>query len=166
MKFFAPDAGVPRCIRAYRLLKRRFVATAFSGLGARLYGGRWNSPGVAMVYTSSTISLALLEWRAHLTQWPAPPLVIIEVEFEAALVWSLAKHPANWQQMPYPKSVTTLGDHWIHSQRSAVLRLPSAIVPSEWNYLLNPAHPDFHKIRLGKPRLFKTDPRLGPITTA
>ena len=69
-------------IHAYRIVKRKFVAAAFSGEGARLYGARWNSIGVAVVYTSSAISLTILEWRAHLTQWPAPSMVIIETEFD------------------------------------------------------------------------------------
>ena len=155
-------------IRAYRILKRKFVRTAFSGEGARRYGGRWNSPGVAVVYTSGTISLAILEWRCHLTQWPAPPAVIIEIEFDASLVWSPPKLPANWRRYPPSKDNAALGDNWVRSGKSAVLRLPSATVPKdheEYNYLLNPTHSDFGLIRIGKPRLFKPDPRLGPLTT-
>ncbi len=142
-------------IQAYRILKREFAGAAFSGDGARLYGGRWNSAGVAVIYTSSTISLAILEWRAHLTQWPAPPSVIIEIEFDASLVWSPAKLPATWQRWPYPKTNAALGDNWVHSGRSAVLKLPSAVVPTEFNFLLNPAHADFARITIGKRQLFK-----------
>jgi hypothetical protein len=79
----ASSSGTTR-IQAYRIVKRKFLSTAFSGEGARLYGGRWNSPGVAVVYTSSALSLAILEWRCHLSQWPAPPAVIIEIEFDAS----------------------------------------------------------------------------------
>jgi RES domain-containing protein len=153
-------------IRAYRILKRKFVDAAFSGEGARLYGGRWNSPGVAVVYTSSVISLAILEWRCHLTQWPAPPSVLIEIEFDASLVWSPSRLPTNWWLYPFTMFNAAIGDHWVRSGRSAVLKLPSAMVPrdhEEYNYLLNPAHPDFGKIRIGKPRDFRIDPRLGPL---
>jgi RES domain-containing protein len=155
-------------IRAYRILKQRFIRSAFSGEGARLYGGRWNSPGFAVIYTSSSISLAILEWRAHLSQWPAPPCVMIEVEFDVSLVWSPSKLPADWKRWPYPRTNAAVGDSWLRSGRSAVLRLPSATVPEdymEYNYLLNPAHPEFGKIKIGRPRVFKIDPRLGPVAS-
>jgi RES domain-containing protein len=161
-----PGGGETGTIHAYRILKRKFTATAFSGEGARLYGGRWNSPGVAVVYTSSVISLAILEWRCHLSQWPAPPSVLIEIEFDPSLVWSPARLPANWWLFPFPKANAAVGDHWVRSGRSAVLKLPSAMIPrdhDEYNYLLNPAHPDFGKIKIGRPRTFRMDPRLGSL---
>ena len=158
-------SGVGVRILSYRILKRRFVGSAFSGEGARRYGGRWNSTGVAVVYTSSVISLAILEWRANLSQWPAPPSVIIEIEFAATMVWSPTKLPAGWKRWPYPKTNAAVGDNWVRSGRSAVLELPSAVVPEEFNYVLNPAHPDFGKISIGKPRVFKADPRLGPLAS-
>jgi RES domain-containing protein len=164
MSGVASMRGVPTGIRAYRILKRKFVTTAFSGEGARLYGGRWNSVGVAAVYTSGVISLAILEWRAHLTQWPAPPQVLIEIEFEASLVWSPPKLPSQWRRCPSSKANAAVSDNWVRSGRSAVLRVPSPTVPSghvEYNYLLNPAHPDFRKIKIGKPSVFKADPGLG-----
>jgi RES domain-containing protein len=150
-------------IQSFRILKRRFAGSAFSGEGARRFGGRWNSPGVSVVYTSSLISLAILEWRANLTQWPPPLSVIIEVEFDASLVWSPPKLPPRWKRWPCPKTTATVGDNWVRSARSAVLKVPSAVVPEEFNYLLNPAHPEFWKISIGKHRVFKADPRLGPV---
>ena len=111
------------------------------------------------------MSLAILEWRANLTQWPAPPSVIIEIEFDASLVWSPPKLPAGWKRWPCPKTNAAVGDNWVRSGRSAVLKLPSAVVPEEFNYILNPAHPDFGRISIGKSRLFKADPRLGPLAS-
>ena len=111
------------------------------------------------------MSLAILEWRANLTQWPTPPSVIIEIEFDASLVWSPTKLPAGWKRWPYPITNAAVGDNWVRSGRSAVLELPSAVVPEEFNYILNPAHPDFGKISIGKPRVFKADPRLGPLAS-
>jgi RES domain-containing protein len=163
----ASSSGTTR-IQAYRIVKRKFLSTAFSGEGARLYGGRWNSPGVAVVYTSSALSLAILEWRCHLSQWPAPPAVIIEIEFDASLVWAPPRLPTNWRRYPSSKPNAAVGDNWVHSGRSAVLRLPSATVPTdhqEFNYLVNPAHPDFRLIKIGKQRPFKADPRLGPLAS-
>ena len=163
MRASAAGAPASASVNAYRIVKRQSAATAFSGEGARLYGGRWNSPGVSVVYTSSAISLALLEWRAHLTQWPAPPVMVIEIEFDPALIWSPARLPANWRRMPAPKANTAVGDNWVKAGTSAVLKLPSALVPEECNYLLNPVHPDFFKIKIGQPRLLKVDARLGPL---
>src|SRR5688572_21585812 len=142
-------------LKSYRIVKRKFAAAAFSGAGARLYGGRWNSIGVSVVYTSSTIALALLEWRAHLSQWPAPPVLVIEIEFDSSLILSPARLPKGWMSTPAPPSNALIGDKWAKSGKSSILKLPSAIVPDEYNYLLNPNHPDFSKIRIGKPRLVK-----------
>jgi RES domain-containing protein len=154
-----------RRLSAYRIVTRKFVASAFSGAGARLYGGRWNSVGVPVIYTSSTIALALLEWRAHLTQWPAPPVFIIEIQFDSSLIFSPGRLPKGWMRTPAPPTNALLGDKWVKSGNSAILKLPSTIVPDEYNYLLNPNHPDSSKIRIGKPRLLKLDPRLGPLAS-
>jgi RES domain-containing protein len=157
-----PGKATPR-LKAYRIVKRKFASTAFSGEGARLYGGRWNSPGVSMVYTSSTIALAVLEWRAHLAQWPAPPVMIVEIQFSPALVLTPARLPHHWKQLPAPKANAAVGDNWSKSGKSAILKLPSAIVSEEFNYLLNPLHPHYGRIIRGKPRLSRVDPRSGPL---
>jgi RES domain-containing protein len=150
-------------LTSYRIVTRKFAGTAFSGEGARRYGGRWNSPGVCVVYTSSTIALALLEWRAHLSQWPPPRIMIIELQFDPSFVLTPSRLPQNWKQHPAPKANASVGDLWVSAGKSVILKLPSAIVPDEYNYLLNPAHPDFAKVLRGKPRLLKVDPRLGPL---
>jgi RES domain-containing protein len=147
-------------LQAWRIVKEKHAATAFSGEGARLYGGRWNSPGVSLVYTSSTQALAVLESLVHLN----PPVVfqytIIPLEFDAALVEKITALPPGWNDQPAPPSVRTVGDLWARQSRSAVLQVPSAIIPTEFNYLLNPLHPDFKDITLGRPVPFSFDPRL------
>ena len=147
-------------LRAWRIVKAKHAATAFSGEGARLYGGRWNSPGVSLVYTSGTKALAALESLVHLN----PPVIFkyaaIPIEFDAALVEKVTALPADWNDMPAPPSTRAIGDLWAKQARSAVLELPSVIIPGESNYLLNPAHPDFKKIVIGKPEPFSFDPRL------
>ena len=157
------EKQVAATVTSFRVAKRKFAKTAFSGSGARLYGGRWNSIGTPMVYTAGSLSLSLLEWRAHLAQWPAPPLMVIEVEIEEHLIWTPRKLPADWKRLPLGRGSAIFGDDWVRSQRSAVMRVPSVIVPSEWNYLLNPTHPDFQRLRIGKPRGLRPDPRLGPL---
>ena len=119
----AAAAGVS--IQSYRIVKRKLVETAFSGEGARLYGGRWNSPGVGVVYTSDSHSLALHEWRVHLTQWPTPPVMVIEIELAASLIWSPARLPEGWSRTPYPKTTAAVGANWVRSSRSAVMKLSS-----------------------------------------
>src|SRR5437879_591330 len=159
----SPPRKATPLLKSYRIVKRKFASTAFSGEGARLYGGRWNSAGVPVIYTSSTIALALLEWRAHLTQWPAPPVMIIEIQFSPTLVLTPARLPHHWKQLPAPKPNAAVGDNWVKSGKSAILKLPSAIVSEEFNYLINLLHPHFGRIIRGKPRLLRVDPRLGPL---
>jgi len=152
-------------ITAFRIVKRKFAPTAFSGTGARLYGGRWNSPGSSVVYVAGSLSLALLEWRVHLSQWPPPPIVVIPVRFDFTVIWAPKRFPVGWNRYPATRAAAGFGDNWVRAARSAVLRVPSAIVPGEWNYLLNPNHADFQLISIGKPSVLRPDQRLGPLGT-
>jgi RES domain-containing protein len=150
-------------MKAWRITKQRHVRTAFSGEGARLYGGRWNSPGVPVVYVAESQSLAVLEVLVHLN---APALlekyVFLEVDFDVSLVLDLDRSslPKNWQSDPVPEAIQAIGDRWVLSRDSAVLRVPSVLVPEESNFLLNPRHPDFGKIGISRPHAFRFDPRL------
>ena len=149
--------------RAWRIVKTRFSADAFSGEGARLYGGRWNSPGVAMVYTAGSISLATLELLVHLDATSAlPSYSICPVDFDNALVESLhlVTLPSDWHQSPPSTSLQLIGDDWISRGSSVVLKVPSAVVQDENNYLINPAHKDFKKLVMGSMKPFQLDRRL------
>jgi RES domain-containing protein len=149
--------------RAFRLVKRRHARHAFDGEGARLYGGRWNPPGIALVYASQSLSLAALELLVHLdasailTSYAA-----CGVEFADALVEDLdaRRLPRGWRSSPPPSALQALGAAWARERRSAVLRVPSAVVPREDNFLLNPAHPYFRRVTLHAPEPFDLDPRL------
>ena len=148
---------------AWRITKQKHAKSAFTGEGARLYGGRWNSPGTAMIYTAQSQSLAVLEVLVHLD---SPELlkkyVLFEVAVDEAYVDALdpSKLPRNWTVDPAPSEVQTIGDDWAAGGTSAVLRVPSTLVPGESNFLLNPRHPDFRKLRIGKALLFLFDPRF------
>ncbi len=136
---------------------------AFSGEGARLFGGRWNSPGVAVVYLSEHQSLAALEIMVH--QQPLTPrgnyLAYLATWNEAQMErLSPKKLPPKWRASPSDPANMAVGDRWAKEQRSLILALPSAIVPNEWNFLLNPAHPDFRTLQIAKPVAFDFDPRL------
>jgi RES domain-containing protein len=149
--------------RAWRIVKKRQAEAAFDGEGARLYGGRWNSPGVSAVYTSDSRALATLEVLAGLqTNLPLSAYVLIPAEFDDSLVVAveLEKLPADWNQNPPTTSTQRIGDDWISSGRSVVLRVPSALVPQESNYLFNPRHPGFSAVTVGKPEPLSLDSRL------
>ena len=146
--------------QAWRMVKEKHAATAFLGEGAWLYGGRWNSAGTRVVYTSGSQALAALESLVHLN----PPVIFkylaIPIEFDDPLVEKVAALPADWTEEPPPPATKAIGDLWVKEARSAVLELPSVIILGEPNYLLTPAHPDFQKIIIGKPQPFSFDPRL------
>jgi RES domain-containing protein len=147
---------------AWRIVKEKHAATAFSGEGAARTGGRWNSRGVAVVYTSSAKSLAALESLVHLNPPVLFKYVVFRIKFDDALVEIVTPKalPPDWRVEPPPLSSKAVGDAWVRAARSAVLALPSVIISGELNYLLNPAHPDFKRIFIGKPRRFTFDPRL------
>lgn len=148
---------------AWRIVKTRFATRAFDGEGARLYGGRWNSVGVRVVYTAGSVSLAVLEMLVHLENADVlPAYSLCAVHIDEVLMTSLdrLRLPANWRDSPSPPELLTLGDAWIVSRFSVVLEVPSAVVESESNYLINPEHPDFKMLVMDPPQPFTFDPRL------
>ena len=149
-------------LTAWRLVKERHAATAFSGEGAARSGGRWNARGQHMVYASATQSLAVLESLVHLDPSIAFRYVIFRIEIPESVIDPLPTKslPADWRSEPPSTSTKRIGDHWLRESRSAVLAVPSALVPEESNYLINPGHPDFKKLKIGKPVPFSIDPRL------
>jgi RES domain-containing protein len=150
-------------MNAWRITQQKHAKAAFTGEGARLFGGRWNSPGIPVVYLAQSQSLAILEVLVHLeTQALLNQYVFLEATFDPSLVTTLDRSfiPKNWQSDPVPKAVQRIGDAWASSNESVILRLPSALVPDESNFLLNPRHPDFQKITISRPRPFRFDPRL------
>jgi RES domain-containing protein len=148
---------------AFRIVKASLAGEALGGEGASLYGGRWNSPGTEVVYTAQSESLAMLELLVHLGASDLlQRYVTMRVEFERELVQSVAPAalPARWRASPAPAELQVLGDRWASERRSAVLRVPSALVPRESNYLLNPSHPDFRRLVIGAPEPCTFDSRL------
>jgi RES domain-containing protein len=143
-------------IRAWRIVRRNHAATAFDGEAARNAGGRWNSPGSAVVYTASSLPLAALEEVVHLPRESIlANFVSIPVDFDEGLVTALnASLPPDWRDYPAPVSTMTIGDEWLRSKAAPVLRVPSVITPDESNFLLNPAHADFAKLSIGAPNDF------------
>lgn len=149
-------------ITAWRIVKRRYEATAFDGEGAFQFGGRWNSPGKRVIYTSQSVSLVLLEMLVHVGSALLPSYNVIPTRFEDDLAVHIELHdlPDSWRSHPGPPELKKLGDDWIARLSSPVLRVPSAVVPSEWNYLLNPGHSGFAKITIGEPVPIDIDLRM------
>ena len=149
-------------ITAYRLSSSRYPPN--SGKGAAIRGGRWNLPGMEVIYLAASRPLAVLEILVHYAVLPRDfvftPLRIPD-RIEATIdEISLAQLPPNWNA-PDPLSYTQeLGAAWIRGRRSAVLKVPSAIIPEEPNYVLNVEHMDFKAIEFLPSRPFRFDPRL------
>ena len=150
-------------VTAWRIVKQKNEKTAFSGEGARLYGGRWNSPGTALVYTAQSQSLAALEMLVHLDSADLlGGYVFFDVIIDEAMIAAVdpITLPKNWRAEPGPAKLQALGDAWIAAGTSCVLRVPSSLVPAESNYLLNPKHADFVKLKIGRAVPFRYDARL------
>jgi RES domain-containing protein len=147
---------------AHRIVKARHAQAAFSGDGARIAGGRWNLPGDAVVYASASLALAAIETFVHLGD-DGLHLAFMSFRIEIPEVIPIQrcrKPPPGWRAEPPEEASMRYGSAWVRRGRHAVLEVPSAIVPSESNLLLNPLHPDFSKIRIGRARPFLFDPRM------
>lgn len=150
-------------VSVWRITKKKHAKSAFTGEGARLYGGCWNSPGNAIIYTAQTQSLAVLEMLVHLE---SPKLLRKYLLFEAVIESSYiidfdrANLPRNWKSSPDMAETQAMGDEWMARAKSAVFRVPSILVPGESNFLLNSRHPDFRKILVRKPVPFLFDHRF------
>ncbi len=150
-------------MRFWRICRRRYAADAASGEGARLYGGRWNSRGVRVVYASSSLALAAVETFVNLEPRLLPKdLVSIDGEIPPAQKiprLDLKRLPRDWHAARN-ESLCRFGDEWIRTGRSVALLVPSAAIRGEWNVLLNPAHADFRKVKFGQPVPFEFDTRM------
>lgn len=151
-------------IRVWRICNAKWAATAFDGMGAKLYGGRWNPLGVSVVYTSSSLALATLELLVHLGVKASPQAyVAIAADIPGSVAVEQVDRsnlPPDWRKDPPPPSLAAIGKEWASRANSAVLQVPSAVIDEEWNYLLNPQHPDFTQIAISAAKEFQFDSRL------
>lgn len=149
---------------AWRLTKARYQETTLSGYGSMLHGGRWHFKGVPVVYAADSPALALLETMVHLeeTDLLAFAYLALPIRFDEAYLTVLDEQdlPGDWNVWPWPESTQYLGTRWLDERRSVVLRVPSAVVPHQSNYLINPTHPDFSRLDVGPAAPFPIDPRL------
>ena len=152
-------------MKIFRLARTEFRRSLWSGEGGLHVDGRWHVAGRRVVYAAQSLSLAQLEVLVHISnRRQMPQLVYGEADVPDNLsleVIEVAGLPDNWRQFaPYDSQTQRIGTDWLKRQTSAVLQVPSAISAAEWNFLLNPAHPEFSRIQLGKVRRFEMDPRV------
>jgi len=145
-------------------LSKSMYANDLSGRGAEKAGGRWNSKGTAMVYTSESRALCTTEIAVH-TPLGILPLdyVIIAIEIPKTMAiqeLEIDILPEDWKSLPHSHSTQEIGDSFVITEKFAVLRVPSAVVQGEYNYLLNPSHKDFKKIKVKLIEPFDFDERL------
>lgn len=148
-------------MKVYRISKCDYI-TDLEGTGAARYPGRWNSKGTYVLYTAATPSLALLESVVHLSNIPIQGycMICLQLPDEGIGSISLKELPVNWHKHPPADTLKTVGDNFVRENKFLALRIPSAIMPEDNNYLINPAHPAFKSIRILYQRTIAIDERL------
>ncbi|GGD07043.1 RES family NAD+ phosphorylase [Hyunsoonleella pacifica] len=150
-------------MKIYRIAKAKYISD-LSGEGSRLYGGRWNKSGYSMLYFSSNLSLSVLELLVHLDyRFINDTFRYVEVDIPDDL--KISKLPSHilkqdWRHNPPLVLTQNYGTDWLESTKSLALKVPSAVLPSEYNILLNPNHIDFKSIAINKPSKLDLDARL------
>ena len=146
----------------WRICQQKYAT--FDGEGGRRAGGRWHRKGIPVIYTSDTLALAALEYFVRLNPGDSDTrLVTVSANIPDNLVIqrvSAKDLPKNWSVYPAPEILQKIGGNWFQTARSAVLAVPSAIIPQQTNYLIDPNHVDFKRIRVNKPEFFEFDPRM------
>lgn len=151
-------------MRVWRICKAEHATAAFTGEGAMFYPGRWHHAGTAVVHCSESRALAALEQLVHLHRNRLPPnFVCFGVEIPEdldILPVQTQELPTGWRLQPGPQQLRDIGSEWAERGETTVLRVPSAVVPGEHNFLLNPRHPDFSRLGISDPEPFEFDVRL------
>ena len=148
-------------MKVYRLSLEKHEDTAFSGEGPRRVGGRWTPKGYPVVYCASSIALATLEILVHVDEDLVPKQRIFEIKVPDGInVKKIEDLKDDWRNYPAPAWMQRIGKNWIDQAESAILEVPSAIVPQENNYVINPIHPDAEQLEITKGDLLDIDNRL------
>jgi RES domain-containing protein len=156
---------MPERLHVWRVEKEMFVPTARTGEGARIAGGRWNSPGLPAIYGADSLALAVLEILVHAVtaEERADPRVWFKLALPPTACRTIAvkRLARGWNDPIIHPQTVEIGDEWLHGKRSVALRVPSAVIPAAWNVILNPQHPQFRKlVRWAKLEPLRIDPRL------
>jgi len=136
----------------------------WTGKGSYRFGGRWSSPGTRLAYAAERLSLAMIEYFVHIDPDDPPrDLVLVTAEIPdrvSRVLYPRKKLPPDWRRTPAPPELARIGDAFAQNRRTAILIVPSALAPTESNWLINPRHPDFARIRVHRPERFRYDPRF------
>lgn len=150
-------------MKLFRISKTKYI-NDLSGIGAQLYGGRWNEKGVRVIYTSESRSLAVLEFLVHVSMINIPKdISIIQIDLPDNIKPSVINTsflPLNWKSYPSFDILAKIGTRWLKSGKTLLLKVPSVIIENEYNFLINPTHPDFSIIKKKKAVNFNFDTRL------
>ena len=153
-------------MRVWRICRESFAADPLSGRGGLVTSGRWHSKGRRVTYATGALSLAALEVLVHTDKSMLPAdLVRLEIDVPDKLKLTridVKSLPRDWRMYPAPAELQRLGDDWLSTGPTAVLQVPSAVIPEEFNFLLNPAQTDAPKIRVVSKESFAFDSRLRP----
>lgn len=153
-------------MKLYRIERKKYLKQTLSGIGAsKSKGFRWNSENTRLVYTAETRALAMLEVSVHLDLSEDLPKDRYFVEIEipddiSALEVEITDLPERWDSKPPSLVTQIIGDDFVKNNEAAILKVPSCIVPEEYNYLINPLHPDAKKIKVINQLPMKFDGRL------
>ncbi len=150
-------------MKVFRIAKTQNT-NDLSGMGARIYGGRWNHKGTGIIYTSESISLATVEYLVHVPFSIAPTnlsLTTLQIPDQITPIEIMTDDlPDNWRKYPAPSILAESGTNWVRSSESLLLRVPSVVVQHEFNILINPLHPDMKYVTILQVESYKADKRL------
>lgn len=150
-------------MEVFRLSREKFSGS-LSGIGAALKGARWNSIGVELIYTASNRSLSMAEVAVHLSLATLPDdymMLTVFVPDNITLVKvDVATLPSDWNTFPHPTSTQSIGDKFVFENKDCILQVPSAVTKGDYNYLINPNHKDFSKIKIIEAEKFPFDKRI------
>jgi RES domain-containing protein len=149
-------------MEVYHLGKSKF-ARQLTGEGAKLHGGRWNLIGEACLYASASKALSVLEYAANVSLEEMPYSLSVTVYQLPAKCWKqfgIESLPENWDLIPAPEETKRWGSQYLQQAKILALKLPSVIIPSEFNFILNPLHPDFKKVKIKEVQAFTFDRRI------
>jgi RES domain-containing protein len=150
-------------MRVFRLIRKKY-GIELSGKGAALSGNRWNSKGTELIYCADSRSLAMAEVAVHLSLSILPKdYVMVEIDIPSDIsIATLSKEdlPPIWSSFPHILDTQQIGDSFVAERKNCVLKVPSAVVPGDFNFLINPYHPDFSAIRIVGQEDFPFDSRL------
>lgn len=151
-------------LTTYRICKTKYAAAWFDGEGAFRFGGRWNSRGTRLLYTAGSLSLAALEMLVHLNNEEILlSYSFATAEFGESLILPIKDFrplPESWSDSPPPLEIQQIGDKWAREEASVVLKVPTSVLPIEFNYLINIDHPEFSKVKISEPQNFTFNERL------